>query len=63
MKQTWETNINYKVNDLVIIYDIEYICLIDHISNIFGNDRFGDLFPIDKKGNSLPPRYPYWKKT
>ena len=40
----WETNKEYKVGDMVYVYQQQYECLVDHKSNVFGNDLFDKRF-------------------
>jgi len=39
MVPPWETGVQYKVGDQVYYRGI-WVCLKDHISNVFGNDVF-----------------------
>ena len=41
MDKDWKTGEQYKKGDIVGIKKVEYLCLIDHKSDVFSNDLHG----------------------
>lgn len=36
----WKSGVEYHVGDIIVMYNRNYECIVDHKSNIFGNDIF-----------------------